>query len=50
VDTKAAKLDGEGKGYDDIETLLRKLHISPAVEPAKLGNLAASSTPGWAWG
>lgn len=49
MDTNGAKPDGEGTDYDDIAMLLRRLHIIPADEPAKLGHLAGKSTPGWAW-
>ena len=41
--------DREPSDYEDVDALLRRLRVVPAVEPAHLGHLTGKSSPGWAW-
>jgi hypothetical protein len=39
----------EPSAYEDVDSLLRRLRVVPAAEPAQLGHLAGKSSPGWGW-
>ncbi len=47
--TKADALNGQPGIYEDVDSLLRRLNVYPAVGPAKLEHLAGKCSPGIGW-